>query len=181
MGLDVSAYREIAKLDALFDWDGEPVNPTTREPFEDYLRIYVSSDFPDQADDLEDKAVYSYKESGRFWSGSYGKYNQWREQLAKLANYAPVWYESIEGYKPSGSLSHQAGAFEVDSGAFYELICFTDCDGIIGAKTSAKLAKDFAEWDEKAKALNDEYFYAKYEQWRKCFEMAANNGAVSFH
>lgn len=179
MGLDVHAYRKIKKLDALFDGDGSPVNPVTREPYEDYFRLYVSSYFPEQAEGLED-GVYSYEDSGPFWSGGYVRYNIWREQLAKLAGYVPIWYESIEGYKPSGSLSHQAGAFVVEDGPFHELICFSDCDGIIGTVVSAKLAKDFAEWDEKIKSNSDDAFYIKYVQWQKCFEMAADDGAVHF-
>ena len=34
---------------------------------------------------------------------------------------------------------------------FVELLNFSDCEGFIGPKTSAKLHADFLEWDEKAK------------------------------
>jgi hypothetical protein len=78
-------------------------------------------------------------------------------------------------------MSHQVGAFEVTEGPFRELLCFSDCDGVIGAQVAAKLARDFAEWDERAKALGDSWFYEKYTEWQRCFEMAADDGAVSFH
>ena len=39
MGLDVTAYKKLSKLDALFDSDGDPVNPITREPFENYFSV----------------------------------------------------------------------------------------------------------------------------------------------
>ena len=62
---------------------------------------------------------------------------------------------------------------------FYELINFSDCEGFIGPKTSAKLAKDFAAWQEKAGERG--WFSEKYAQWRAAFELAANGGVVQFH
>lgn len=180
MGLGVTAFSKLTKLDALFDESGEPVNPQTRERYKDYFKAYVSADFPSQADGIEDRAVYSYEAYGRFWSASYGRYNSWRETLAKLAGYEAVPYETVPGYKPSEVMSHQVGAFEVNEGPFHELVCFSDCDGVIGPKVAAKLAKDFANWDERARALGDDWFYSKYQEWRQCFEMAADAGAVSF-
>jgi hypothetical protein len=66
-------------------------------------------------------------------------------------------------------------------GPFSELIHFSDCEGVIGTAVSKKLAADFAAFDEKAKAAGNERYYAKYQEWRKAFEMAANGGAVDFH
>ena len=180
MGLSTYAYKGLENLDCLFDECGEPVDPVTREPYENYVQLYRSPDFPEQADDLKEMGWYLYKDSDHFYSTSYSGYNWWRETLAKLAGYEPVWYESVPGYAPSKKLSHQVGAFGVDSGAFHELICFSDCEGTIGAKTSAKLAKDFAEFDEKAKALGDDRFYKGYELFKECFEFASDNGAVKF-
>ncbi|MDS0858139.1 hypothetical protein NUV25_10505 [Burkholderia pseudomultivorans] len=49
------------------------------------------------------------------------------------------------------------------------------------------MAKDFAEFDERAKThIADpanrlvSSFYEKYREWRKAFEMAAQNGVVRF-
>jgi hypothetical protein len=53
MGLDVAAYRKLTKLDALFDSSGGPVNPSTREPIEDYFKANFNSDFPEQVKALE--------------------------------------------------------------------------------------------------------------------------------
>ena len=175
MGLDVTAYRRIKKLDVLFDASGEPVDPGTMEPHEDYFKALVNPNFFPQAAGLEDESVYGYVESERFWSGSYGTYGSWREQLAKLAGYRSVYVG------PDGKRSHQVGACQSNEGPFHELICFTDSDGVIGAKVSAKLARDFAAWDDRAKETRDDWFYQKYAEWRRCFEMAADDGAVSFH
>ena len=65
--------------------------------------------------------------------------------------------------------------------AFEELIHFSDCEGTIGPKTSAKLAKDFADWRDRAeKHTPEEYFFAKYCDFQKAFEIAARGGAVKF-
>lgn len=181
MGLDITAFCGLKKIDALFDSGGEPVNPVAREEIENYFKPCVSRDFPTRADDLEHDGVYLYADSFGFRAGSYGGYNGWRETLAKLVGYPALPFERIEGYKPSTVMSHQIGACNADSGPFYELLYFSYCEGTIGPKTSAKLAKDFAEWDEKAKALDAPFFYEKYCDWRKAFEMAAQDGAVDFH
>ncbi|WP_063894809.1 hypothetical protein [Burkholderia ubonensis] len=177
MGLDATAYRQIKKIDCVFDASGEPIDPATREHIEvDYLRVYVNPDFPGRADDLEDRAVYSYEDAGDAFSGGYGRYNFWREQLAKLAGYQAVPVDRLGTGR--AELRHDESAWNADNGPFWELICFSDCEGVIGAAVSAKLAQDFARFDEQAKV--DEAFYAVYSQWRKAFEMAAQNGCVVF-
>jgi len=182
MGLDVSAYKKVKKLDVLFDEDGEAVNPETREvlDYDDYAKFYVSRDFPAQAADIVSGAAYGFEDSAHVWSGGYGGYNNWREQLAKLAGYPIAVYYRVPGYAPSAVESHSEGAFKVDSGPFHELICFTDCDGTIGPAVCAKLAKDFADWDERAKAVGG-WFYESYISWREGFEFAADGGVIQFH
>lgn len=64
---------------------------------------------------------------------------------------------------------------------FYELIDFSDCEGVIGPEVSAKLAKDFADWDEQAKRTLDDYDYEMYSNWHKAFKIASDGGAVIFH
>lgn len=49
MGLDVVAYKRIKKIDAVFDADGEPINPVTRESIDYDLRAYLNDDFPGRA------------------------------------------------------------------------------------------------------------------------------------
>lgn len=71
---------------------------------------------------------------------------------------------------------------------FFELICFSDCEGALGAEISAKLARDFAEFEERAeehaKSLGEwfgEDWIYRYKAWRRAFELASENGAVCFH
>jgi hypothetical protein len=176
MGLDVTAYKQITKLDAVFDASGEPINPTTREPYGDYFHAVVNHDFPGREEGLDDGAVYSYADAMGGWSGGYGRYNHWRDDLAKLAGYPLGTYKQFGQDHPSYCAECWAGA----KGPFSELINFTDCDGVIGPVVAAKLAKDFAEFDERAKAMGED-FYERYAEWRAVFEFAADNGAVDFH
>jgi hypothetical protein len=184
MGLDISAYRKLTKIDAVFDADGDPIDPVTRGAIEYDFYSYISHDFPGRADELEDKGVYRAEQCMGFRAGSYGGYNVWREHLATMAGYPGL---ERDRYNTGDiQIRHDAGAFQATKGPFWEVICFSDCEGVIGAKTCAKLAKDFAEWDARAKQYGDaldqpNWFYEKYKEWREAFEMGADDGAVDFH
>lgn len=172
MGLDISYYKKITPMDAVFDEDGEPIDAQTREPLEcDYYQPIQNPDY-DRADGIT-RGIYSFEESDGFRAGSYSGYGHWRNQLAELAGYPAADRENHH--------KHSATAWEAESGPFWEMITFSDCEGTIGAKTSAKLAKDFADHQAKADAHEDELFRGLYAEWRKAFEMAAEEGAVSFH
>jgi len=176
MGLDITAYGNLRKIDAVFSKDGEPIDPATREALDgDYYEPRPNEHY-DRADGLTE-GVYRYEKAIAHRAGSYGGYNRWREELAKLGGWPLGSYEQ---YGKTWS-SHAASAWDAKGGAFWELINFSDCEGTIGAATSAKLARDFAEHQANADAHEDNGFREKYGQWRAAFELAANNGAVSFH
>jgi hypothetical protein len=88
MGLDISAYRQIAKIDAVFDAGGEPIDPVTREPVEYDMQAYRNDEFPGRADDIEDRAIYKAADSMGFRAGSYGGYNAWRNDFAEFQSKA---------------------------------------------------------------------------------------------
>lgn len=161
MGLDITAYRQLRTADgAIVDEDGYPVddkqvkiNPAyTAEPFRDRCADVVAG-------------VYEYAETLGFRAGSYSGYNEWRRGLAALVGTTTeaVW-SGMNGDSP-----------------FAELINFSDCEGVIGPKVSAKLAVDFAEWQAKADTHADAYWRGRYAEWRKAFEMGADGGVVEFH
>lgn len=179
MGLDITAYRKLTKIDALFNADGEPVNPTTREPIEDdYVQIYLNPDYPGRGEGLEDRAIYSYGEGEHVFSRGYGGYGHWRETLAELAGYPMSSYKMYGRSYPSRAAALWNG--EVTEGPFAELINFSDCEGTIGPVVAAKLLRDFIEWDERAKAGGDDYFYKGYGEMRRGLEIAADGGALKF-
>lgn len=166
MGLDITAYRKLTKLDVLFDEDGEPVDPVTRERVEDYYKVWDNPDFPGRAEGLEHRAVYAYAEAEHVFSRSYGGYNRWRRTLAELSGYKAddAWDGLV-----------QAGA------PFWELVNFADNEGAIGPVVAAKLLRDFEEFDERASAIADERFYEGYCAIRRGLELAADGGALEFH
>lgn len=155
MGLDITAYSRMTRVGCAED-DCYPAP---------HVRVYINPDFPTRADDLQD-GCYTFDEEFDFRAGSYSGYNNWRDALARFAGY--------ESARACFDGSHDADPF----GA---LICFSDCEGAIGAATSAKLAADFAAFQDKADASDDDWFREKYADWRKAFEMAADGGAVCFH
>lgn len=180
MGLDITAYRKLTKLDVLFNEDGEPVDPATRELVEDYCKVLSNPDFPGRADGLEDRACYSYAEAEHIFSRSYSGYNRWRETLAKLAGY-PLDERVTFGVREA---SHSAAAWNgnVKAGApFLELVNFADNEGTIGPVVAAKLLRDFVEYDERAKAITEDRFYEGYCDMRRGLELAADGGALYFH
>jgi hypothetical protein len=152
MGLDISAYSKVQKLEGVSVDDAD-------------CSLYHNPDFPGRADDVPSGPITHGKSMG-FRAGSYGGYNAWRDDLARLAGFASagaVWRE-----KPA-------------SGPFLELIYFSDCEGTIGTAVSKKLAADFAAHQGKADASGAQRFREVYADFRKAFELAYDDGAVAFH
>jgi hypothetical protein len=153
MGLDINAYRQVRKSptgDACAD-----VNP----------------DFPEQADGIT-SGNYDYKERHSFRAGSYGHYSEWRNELAVLAG-----WESAERCR-----QFAAGVYGVtppDGSPFLPLISFSDCEGVIGPLTSARLLADFNKFKEVA-AQRPRWFFDLYMEFSKAFEIAADGGFVEF-
>lgn len=172
MGLDITAYRGLRKI------------AVENESEDDDVQLYINPEFRDQADGIDVESHYAAADSFGFHAGSYIWYGHWREMLAKLAQYEPANAGSANNEDDRRwieQLPHSMGAWAYDDGPFVELICFSDCEGVIGPVTSAKLARDFAEFQPKADEHPDEHFRRKYADWRKAFEMASDGGAVSFH
>lgn len=140
---------------------------------EGVFRLYCSPGFVERIDGF-DQGYYKGESKVGGSVGSYSGYGRWRKWLSETFLYVPpetIWErpDAYEG-KP-----------------FVELINFSDCEGAIGPKTSAKLAKDFQEHDEKAQAMvNEESHpvfneYRTYKLFREAFEAVAENGFVDFH
>lgn len=162
MGLDITAYSGL-QLEAEFN--GEDYEDTYK------TRIYKNPDFPGRAEDMPvNDGIYTYAKIMQFPAGSYSGYNEWRDNLARLA-----------GYESARSCWEKH-----TSGLLFELINFSDCEGVIGPSVSAKLAHDFAELQGKVDQIGGDapdliWFKQVYAKFRRAFEMAAENGAVQFH
>lgn len=168
MGLDITAYRKLTKTDAaeLGD-DGWP---------KDYMNFWrarhvasTENEFLGRTEGVEQDAAYSFASRMDFRAGSYSGYNDWRDNLAKVAGHESA-QAAWDKPPPDGS-------------PFWELINFFDNEGIIGPMVSAKLAADFAAHKDAAERLwgPDSWFFGLYCTWQKAFEIAADGGAVNFH
>jgi hypothetical protein len=180
MGLDITAYSGLTKIEGVKYLEGEVYNQNLEVlDYDDYdLVAYHNPDFPGRADDIEVRGVYKAADGFGFRAGAYSGYNRWRERLAEIAGYPKT---AIELYGRE-ELRHDAGAWAATEGPFWELILFSDCEGVIGTAVSKKLAADFAAFDERAAAVQDDPdFYRLFNEWRKAFDMAADGGAVKFH
>ena len=173
MGLDISYYSKLVAAvgNEGFDEDGKV------KYGDGWFTFYKNQHFPGRADDIQDGAAYMDSYAGGFRAGSYGGYNRWREQLAELAGYELTEFDDYGRV----AKCHAAACWHGAEGPFSELINFSDCEGVIGATVSAKLALDFKEFQDKADQHCDDYFKEKYAEWRKAFETAADGGAVRFH
>jgi len=54
-------------------------------------------------------------------------------------------------------------------------------EGTVGPKASAKLAAEFAEWDERAKTFADQEFYEIFTNMCAMFAWGAEDGLISLH
>ena len=174
MGLDVSAYSKLTKIDEIDDveeweakyWDDATWSNQTvlvhRGTFD-----LTQQNFPGRTDGLEPGTYQINGAQHGFRAGSYSEYNYWREWLCMLVFGVPpkaIWNdESAYAGKP-----------------FVELINFSDCEGYIGPKVAKKLAKDFADYEDRA-ISDEQWVVTKYADWKRAFELAADDGFVDFH
>lgn len=162
MGLDIRAYSQLKDTGRPFDWDtdeGEAYIP------------YNHPDFATRCVEFTPGNAFECEGDLHACVGAYSYYGAWREQLAKLAGYSPL----VEGLRP-----YSEGAWAATEGPFWELIDFTDCDGVLGTAVCQKLAKDFAAYEESARRLGDEDFLYTYLQFKAAVELASDGGAVVF-
>lgn len=103
-----------------------------------------------------------------FRAGSYTSYNDWREMLAKMVTDEPI--ETIWERDPRKRCSIP----------FFELLHFSDCEGILGRRVARKLKRDFIAWREDAKEIGGE-FWELYGRWGAATEIAADRGMILFH
>jgi hypothetical protein len=181
MGLDVSAASHLRYVGPIPREDQreqleKDVAALGKEMWDVYFFVY-SNGAPHKARLTGTKpglyALTERTEQHSFRAGSYSGYNLWRRLLCRFAHGVEpeeVW-QNPRRYK--GKL-------------FVELIDFTDCDGRIGAKVSAKLAQDFRDHAKRAKdyatTIEDGgYLWEVYQEFTKAFALAGEDGALAFH
>jgi len=179
MGLDISYFSKI-EIDENFK------SGVTTPEYYDYDVIYINPQpFDYQLCSLKVDSLYKLTENSEydgFRAGSYGWYNTWRNNLAKLAGYETaenVWRDFNREIRRIKLKTIENNNLEKIK-PFYELIFFSDCEGVIGPEICKKLYEDFVNFEDKAKK-QDEYFYELYLKWKEAFRVASGSGLVSFH
>lgn len=173
MGLDISAHSKLVEApDVERDEGGYPVD------YDAYISFYENEDFPGRYEGLKKGMAYITAEDSDYadLSIGYGSYSTWREELAKMVGYKPQMIESYGAKRES----YCAACWSGETGPFSEQINFSDCEGAIGPVACAKLAKDYEEFADKAEAVGG-YFWDKYQEFKRCFDIGADGGAVKFH
>jgi hypothetical protein len=188
MGLDVSYYSKLKKCQRKEDDEND-------DEYDDYaVNTKYNGDFQYQLGSL--KGVYNLTESsvsGHISCGAYSSYNSWRNELAIMSGYGSaqnVWsdtdfnpclpYINLRYRKLKKINKENAIGEQISIKPFYELINFSDCEGVIGPEISKKLYKDFVDFEQMAKNCDD-YFYRKYNEWKEAFRIASEGGAICFH
>lgn len=174
MGLDITAYSNVEFLEVMDTeaWEEKYYTHEEDMPFRTTIAHHWESCYAERAEPVVENGVYRIngKELG-VHAGSYSGYNQWRDWLSRTMLGVParaVW-ENEKIYKGR---------------PFYELIDFSDCEGIIGPVVAAKLAADFEQHQAAAEHYGqheDGWYARKYHEWHKVFALAADNGFVEFH
>jgi hypothetical protein len=163
MGLDITAASRASRADITDEqYDADP------ELWKTHRNIYPEPAFLARADGLSEGIYRIEGQRLDFRAGSYSGYNQWRDMLSRVMLDVPaetVW----------------ANPSAYQEAPFYPLINFSDAEGVIGPKTSAVLAHDFARFADKAATVPDDWWREKYALWRQAFELAADAGFVMFH
>ena len=192
MGLDCTAFCECKYIgEGSYDhdedvWrlrDGSELDRTVN-----YVEVYerLLTEFPASSRGIK-AGIYSYEDDINWCAGSYTDYNYWRDDLAKMAGYVIV-VDETENPAPS-EFPYAVAALLLEAGPFLELIKFSDCEGVIGTEACTKLAKDFRDYDEKARSFRDDlekkdsrgnHWYLLYQKWREACEYASTGGFVAF-
>ncbi|MCB0246658.1 MAG: hypothetical protein KDI12_24825 [Anaerolineae bacterium] len=174
MGLDITAYSRLKFIERI-----EPVGDKWgSEIWEDKYwgtgqnTVYVSGydQFPGRRAPLAIPPgrcvdVYSYFHSLDFRAGSYSGYNWWRNELSLIS---------------SGMSAENVWSSE-KAVPFYELINFSDAEGVIGSVACKELLADFEQFSGDAQRHKDPWFWEAYQKWHQAVQLGADDGMIEFH
>lgn len=163
MGLGIIAFEKAKMISADFSAN---VKDLEYEGEGEAFRVKINPHFSSH-DHLTDGIYVCEGRMIEFNSGSYGTYGGFRRDLCLLAHGVEpkiVW-ENPEMY---------------ETGDFYGLINFSDCEGAIGPTTAGKLYWDFKRHREAYLLQSNEWDAEIYDYWMKAMEYASNDGLLIF-
>ncbi|SAL80495.1 hypothetical protein AWB68_05870 [Caballeronia choica] len=149
------ARKGLSKLDGKFDAD------FWAKSLDNVAEVIGHPDCPRITEGLEVGGAYQFQEEHLFSVAKKGgDFARCMEQLADMVGYH--WQMAgADGPGPFRDLFRHPGQF-----------------GTIGPVASARLAADFAHWDECARTLGKRSFYAWYTLMRRMFDYAKTDGGV---
>lgn len=187
MGLDITAYE---RVELVRERDGQ--NDDGYDEGLVYLYPFPGQGFEGREGPIRDGLYRSLGNEVRFSAGSYGGYNHWREELARMVGHPsqPPGPGQMPHFKGHSQYvwSHAADA-AVQASPFFELINFADNEGVIAGDAARRIRDAFGAWAERAEAFAGEmepasmgvYWWDRYQRWRGAFDLAADAGCVAFH
>jgi len=128
MGLNIKAYSQ-ARFVIPYPQDGN---------YDDSVHVAISpgllKDFPERADGLQ-PGLYTATEASSTLSISYGGWSEWRAQVATVVLCRPVSPVSVIDMRALAATENRP---------LGHLLCFTDCYGVLGSLTCARLVHETA-------------------------------------
>lgn len=187
MGLDLSVYTNVKLLKS-----SEDSTEDDGHYHDSSIYLYKNDSVFNQSDDMEDGFYEGDRAEVSRLGWGYSGYNTWRKFLVEFAGYRDI--EDIgERYNKIKRSEKIDEVFDTEIIStqlkFAEVCYFTDCEGFIGPKTSAKLYNDFEsnliDYTKKAMkelgVMQGENFVDKYKKLMEHFKIASeNNGVVKF-
>lgn len=179
MGLDISGYSHI-QVKGTSDYDEDLESS-------DINQEWINPDFPHAVslDGETGNTIHWVKtpetEYHGFRAGSYGGYGIWRATLAGIFLLTDDLYTDQSQWNK---------VFDSEGKPFYELINFSDCEGTFYGPVCEKIYRDFVDNREivaeiesniEYPAWDQDWFMNLYDDWTRVFELASQNGLVSFH
>lgn len=170
MGVDITAYSHMALTEQ---------HATTDDCWDANGHLDVPDTWPDSTRGLEAGRHYGPTADTKTIDGfhmSYGGYNRWRESLSlAVLGVMPqdVWVD-LDAYRDR---------------PFFELINFTDCDGVLSASAAAALLADFREHRDAYRTYlareeaedRADWWAESYDEYIEMLALAAHGGMVEYH
>ena len=186
MGLDIRGYSKVKliegsddeSIECKYEWADELSGGSW-----DVCTIpYLNEDFPKHSEDLVE-GVYTFEDHAEGGSRSYSGWSNFREVLAKNVGYEPITLDEVpddwdEYTKRSFLLNpHQSRVFNVKEGPLFELINFSDCEGVINTTTCKKIYNDLELVDHLDLEQRDQELLYKLLE---AFKLGSDDGFVTF-
>lgn len=190
MGLDIRAYSHINIVGTAAEYN-EALEESWETPV-DVNQDWISPHFPHAVPEGYEPDSYilwhytAETEDHGFRAGSYSGYGLFRSTIAGAFLGTDDLYTSHTQERDDWDVVYKSVGMP-----FYELVNFSDCEGIFFGPVCEKLYQDFvthrAEYEDYVNNRNPypawetEYFMSRYDDFTRAFDLARHDGLVSFH